>query len=676
MIETILHGDVLEIVLCNPPVNALSAAVRRQLAQAIVDARENAAVKAIVVRGAGNHFSAGADLEEFDDEPLHPHLPEIWDLIESADKPVVAALHGSVMGAGLEAALACHYRVSTPTARLVSPEVTMGLIPAGGGTQRLPRLIGVEAALNLIVIGTPVSGEQAVDLGLVDHLVSEQNLAAEAIVFARTAQGPRRTGLRSVVAEDVTFAAFAQTNARRIGNLEAPRAAIEAIRAARDLPFNEGLDKEWELFGQLVAGEQSKGLLHAFCAESKTARIEGLPVEPPLRPIKRIGVIGAGTMGGGISMNFLSAGIPVTIVEMTQDALDRGVAVVRKNYDATAAKGRLTSNEVDSAMKLLKPTLDFNALADCDLVIEAVYENLEVKKDIFARLDRIAKSGALLASNTSFLSIDEMAAVTARPQDVLGLHFFSPANVMKLVEVVRGAKTAPDALATGMALAKKIAKVPVVTGVCYGFIGNRMLIPRHANAYALLVEGATPDQVDQVHTKFGMPMGPFQMIDLAGVDIGWHRDPERVETIQEALCSHVRWGQKTKAGFYDYDDKRKHRPSAFVDTIIADFRARAGIAPRAISDEEITVRTLYSMVNEGAKILEEGIAQRASDIDVVWLCGYGWPRHTGGPMFWAGRIGLGTVVEGLEKYRHRLGVDFEFSSLLLERAKAGRSFED
>jgi 3-hydroxyacyl-CoA dehydrogenase len=380
-------------------------------------------------------------------------------------------------------------------------------------------------------------------------------------------------------------------------------------------------------------------------------------------------------MGGGISMNFLSAGIPVTIVEMAQDALDRGTGVMRKNYEATAAKGRLTAEQVEKAMGLLTPTLDFAALGECDLIIEAVYENMDVKKEIFAKLDGIAKPGAMLASNTSYLSIDEIATATKRPQDVLGLHFFSPANVMKLVEVVRGAKTAPDALATGMDIARRIGKVPVVAGVCFGFIGNRMLIPRQTNANALLLEGATPEQVDRVHTGFGMPMGPFQMADLAGVDIGWHRDPSRIESLQDALCAEGRWGQKKQAGFYDYDEKRRPTPSPVVAKIIDDFRAKAGITPRAISDEEIMVRTLYTMVNEGAKILEEGIAQRASDIDVVWNYGYGWPRHKGGPMFWADQIGLRTVVDGLKRYETALGEDFTLSPLLLERAGEGKPLD-
>jgi 3-hydroxyacyl-CoA dehydrogenase len=420
-----------------------------------------------------------------------------------------------------------------------------------------------------------------------------------------------------------------------------------------------------------MQGEQSRALRHIFFAERAAAKVVGLPKTTQLRPIARVGVIGAGTMGGGISMNFLSAGIPVSIVEMTQDALDRGVTIVRRNYETSAAKGRITSEQVASAMALLNPTLDFGALAHCDLIIEAVYENIGVKLDIFRRLNGLAKQGAMLASNTSYLNIDEMAAVTDRPGDVLGTHFFSPANVMKLVEVVRGAATAPDALATAMDLARRIRKVPVVSGVCYGFIGNRMLIPRQEQATALLLDGASPEQIDQVHTAFGMPMGPFQMTDLAGVDIGWHRDTARIESIKDALCAEGRWGQKTKAGFYDYDDLRRPSPSPVTTALLTQFRGQAGRATRSIGEEEIIVRTLYTIINEGAKILEEGIAQRASDIDVVWVFGYGWPAAKGGPMFWAENLGLKTVVDGLERYREQLGPQFVLSSLLRERAASG-----
>jgi 3-hydroxyacyl-CoA dehydrogenase len=674
MIQQTRHDDVLELVIDNPPVNAMGQAIRQGLADALKAAEADDGVHAIVIRGGGTLFSGGADITEFSKPPMEPGLPQLVDAIEACAKPVVAAITGTCFGGGLEVALGCHYRVATASAKLGLPEVKLGILPGAGGTQRLPRVVGIEAALGMIVSGDPIGGGQAAKIGLVDKLVDEAVLSNEAVAFARTVDGPRRTGDRTATAEPGVFEKFATENARRIKGLDAPKACIEAVKLSTELPLAEGLERERDFFMRLVQGDQSKAMRHVFFAERAAAKIDGLPKDTQLRTVAKVGVIGAGTMGGGISMNFLSAGIPVTIVEMAQDALDRGTGVMRKNYEATAAKGRLTAEQVERAMGLLSPSLDFAALADCDLIIEAVYENMDVKKEIFTRLDGIAKPGAMLASNTSYLSIDEIAAVTSRPADVLGLHFFSPANVMQLVEVVRGAKTAPDALATAMALARKIRKVPVVAGVCYGFIGNRMLIPRQREANALLLEGATPEQVDRVHTRFGMPMGPFQMADLAGVDIGWHRDPSRIESLQDALCAENRWGQKTKAGFYDYDEKRKPTPSPVVAGIIDRFRAQAGTEQREITDEEITVRTLYTMVNEGAKILEEGIAQRASDIDVVWVYGYGWPRHVGGPMFWADTIGVKTVLDGLERFSDRLGDGFEVSPLLRRHAEAGTRF--
>lgn len=675
MIETQIQDGILILTIANPPVNALGAGVRQGLSASIAEAQSDDAVTAIVIRGTGKMFSGGADITEFGQPRIDPWLPEVVDAIEASAKPVVAAIHGMALGGGLEVALGCHYRIAVPTAKLGLPEVTLGILPGAGGTQRLPRLIGAEAALEMIVSGTPISATKAAQIGLIDKLAEEGALAAEAVAFARTLDTPRRTGDIAVSAEPELFERFAAANARKIQGLDAPMACLEAVRAATQLPIGAGQEKEQALFSQLVEGDQSRALRHVFFAERSAAKIDGLPSDVKLRPISRVGVIGAGTMGGGISMNFLSAGIPVTIVEMAQEALDRGTALMRKNFEATAAKGRLTTEQVEKAMGLLTPTLDFSTLAECDLIIEAVYENMDVKKDIFARLDAIAKPGAMLASNTSYLSIDEIASATKRPQDVLGLHFFSPANIMKLVEVVRGAATAPDALATGMGLARRIGKVPVVSGVCFGFIGNRMLEPRLTGAIDMLVEGATPDQVDRISTAFGMPMGPLQMIDLAGVDIGWHRDPNRIESVRDALNAAGRWGQKTKAGFYDYDDKRRPAHSPAAQAIVEEFRARAGIAPREISDEEIVTRTLYVMVNEGAKILEEEISQRASDIDVVWHYGYGWPRHTGGPMYWADQIGLDKVVDALTRYKDRLGAGFSLSSLLVACAAEGRSLD-
>ncbi len=674
MIDIQLHGDVLSIGIANPPVNALGTAVRQGLTKAIADAQGNAAVKAIVIHGTGKMFSGGADITEFGKPPVDPWLPAVCEDIESSSKPVVAAIHGSALGGGLEVALGCHYRVATASAKLGVPEVKLGILPGAGGTQRLPRLVGAEQALAMITSGDPISGDKALKLGLVDKLAPEGTLVADAIAYARTLSAVRRARELPIAKDPGLFERFLVANGRKFKGLEAPMGCVEAVRAATELPFAEGMAKERALFAKLVTGGQSAALRHAFFAERTAAKIDGLPKDVQPRAIRKVGVVGAGTMGGGISMNFLSAGIAVTIVEMKQDALERGTSVMRKNYEASAAKGRITTQQVEAAMGLLAPTLDFAALADCDLIIEAVYENMDVKKDIFSRLDKIARPGAVLASNTSYLNINEIAAMTQRPQDVLGLHFFSPANVMKLVEVVRGAKTAPDVLVTGMEIARKIGKVPVVSGVCHGFIGNRMLTPRQGNALALLLDGATPAQIDRVHTEFGMPMGPFQMADLAGTDIGWHRDPTRVETVRDALCAKGRWGQKTKAGFYDYDEQRKPSPSPVVEDILAEFRKAAGTTPRKIEDEEIRVRTLYTMVNEGAKILAEGIAQRASDIDVVWLYGYGWPRHTGGPMFWAESLGLKTIVDGLRRYQDKMDPSFSIAPLLLDKANGSGKF--
>lgn len=653
-IRTERHDDVLVIISNNPPVNALGAAVRQGLEAAIKEGVADASVAAMVIRCDGRTFFAGADITEFGKAMVEPGLPAVVDMIEASSKPVVAAIHGTALGGGCEVTLGCHYRVAVPSAKIGTPEVKLGLLPGAGGTQRIPRIAGVKLALEMTAKGDPISAKKALDAGLIDKIVGEDSLEADAIAFAREIATKRplpRASEKTAQADPEAVAAFKKENARRFRNFDAPAANIACVEKAADgSSFADGVAFEREQFMALMMGVQSAAQRHIFFAERQAAKIDDVPADTKLREIKRVGVIGAGTMGGGISMNFLSAGIPVTIVEMQQDALDRGTGVVRKNYEATAAKGRMKPEQVEQAMGALKPSLDFADLAECDLIIEAVYETMEVKKEIFTKLDAIAKPGAILASNTSYLNIDEIAACTKRPEDVVGMHFFSPANVMKLLEVVRGDKTADDVLATVMALAKKIKKVAVVAGVTYGFIGNRMLMPRQVEATKLLLEGASPEQIDKVHVAFGMPMGPFQMSDLAGVDIGWHRDPSRIENIRDALAAENRWGQKTKAGFYDYDEKRTPSNSQRVTEIIDDFRAKSGVTPREISDEEIVVRTLYTMVNEGALILEEGKAQRASDVDVVWIYGYGWPVYRGGPMFWAQSEGLAKVVAGLEKY--------------------------
>jgi 3-hydroxyacyl-CoA dehydrogenase len=680
-ISTRRHGDVLIVSCNNPPVNALGAAVRQGLVQAIEEAEAAEDVKAVVIACEGQTFFAGADVSEFGTPKAfqQPMLPNVVDAIENCSKPVVAAIHGTALGGGLEVALGCHYRVAVPSAKLGTPEVKLGLLPGAGGTQRLPRVAGVANALEMCATGTPIGAKQAFECGLVDRLI-EGELVPHAVAYAEEVRDIRPLAKSSERQDKVdgtdpaVFDEFRKANGKKFRGFDAPEANIRAVAVATQMPFSEGVIEERKLFMELMSGVQAKAQQYFFFAERKAAKIEGLPEGTRPRDIRRVGVIGAGTMGGGISMNFLSAGIPVTIVEMGQEALDRGTGVMRKNYEASAAKGKLTADQVGQALGLLEPTLDFERLAECDLIIEAVYENMEVKKEIFTRLDGLAKAGAILASNTSYLNVDEIAATTGRPEDVLGMHFFSPANIMKLLEVVRGAKTAPDVLLTAMQIGKRIRKVPVVAGVCHGFIGNRMLMPRQVEATKLLLEGATPEQVDRVHVEFGMPMGPFQMADLAGVDIGWHRDPGRIENVRDALCAIDRWGQKKGAGFYDYDEKRRPSPSPVVQQIIEDFAAKQGVERREISDQEIVDRTLYTMVNEGAKILEEGMAQRASDIDVVWVYGYGWPVYRGGPMFWADTEGAGKIVDGLRRQEQRMGSDFSFSQLLLDKAERGEKF--
>ena len=650
------HDDVLVVLVDSPPVNALSWHVRQGLKDGFEQGLSDDSVKAIVLRCAGSTFIAGADITEFGKPPQGPDLNITLNMVEAAGKPVVAAIHGTALGGGLETALVCHYRIAVPSARLGVPEVKLGLLPGAGGTQRLPRVVGVEAAATMCALGEPLSATKAASIGLVDRLASEDSLAEDAIAYAREliSAGPRPTRDRPVRGDIAVVEQLKTANAKKWRGFDAPYANLACVEAATRLPFEDGIKFERAEFLKLMGGSQSAAQRHMFFAERQAAKIDGLSKDIPLRDIKKVGVIGAGTMGGGISMNFLSKGIAVTIVEMVQENLDRGVGVIRKNYENSAAKGRFSQEQVEGMMALLTPSLTLNDLADCDLVIEAVYESMDVKKEVFGKLDAICKHGAILASNTSYLDIDEIAASTSRPQDVVGMHFFSPANVMKLLEVVRGDKTAPDVLATAMAIGKKIGKVAVVAGVCHGFIGNRMLSTRQQPAMQLLLEGATPAQIDKVHTDFGMPMGPFQMSDLAGLDIGWHRDPSKVETIRDALCAAGRFGQKNSKGFYDYDEKRVGTPSAEALAIIEEFRATSNLPKREISDQEIVERTLYPMVNEGYKILEEGKAQRASDIDVVWIYGYGWPIYRGGPMFWGALEGEGKIVAALE--RHNVAV--------------------
>jgi len=648
-----LEGDVALLVLNSPPVNALSAAVRDGLIAGLGQAIANPSVKSIVLICGGRTFIAGADISEFGKPPQGASLHDVLDSIENAPKPVIAAIHGTALGGGLETALACTYRVAVPSAKFGLPEVKLGLLPGAGGTQRLPRIVGVEKALDMVTSGTPIGAREAAATGLIDEIAPEDALGSHAIDFARRVVAENRPLKKvrdlPVTAAPGVFEAFRRANARKFRGFDAPEYNIRCIEAAATQPFDEGIRTERSLFMELINGVQSRAQRYLFFAEREAAKIPGIAANLPLRPIQKVGVIGAGTMGGGISMNFLSAGIPVTIVETSEAALQRGVGIMRGNYENTAKKGRLTAEAVEQNMARLTPTMKLEDLADCDLVIEAVFENMAIKKDIFAKLDSIVKPGAILASNTSYLDIDEIAAVTKRPADVVGMHFFSPANVMRLLEVVRGEKTAPDVLATVMALAKKIGKVAAVAGVCHGFIGNRMLEQRQRAANTLILEGAMPWDVDRVIYDFGFPMGPFQMADLAGLDIGWSKETSKGESLRDKLCELDRRGQKTAAGFYDYDTKRERTHSPIVEQLVLDQSRQAGITRRPISDQEIRERCIYPMINEGAKILEEGKAYRASDIDIVWLNGYGFPAYRGGPMFYADTVGLPVVVAKLRE---------------------------
>jgi 3-hydroxyacyl-CoA dehydrogenase len=667
-----VEGDVAILTLNSPPVNALSAVVRDGLDAGLDQAIGDPAVRAIVLICAGRTFIAGADISEFGRPPQGASLHAVLDKMEASPKPVIAAVHGTALGGGLETALACHYRVGTVGARFGLPEVKLGLLPGAGGTQRLPRVVGVEKALEMVTSGAMINASEAAAAGLIDATAPEDALRATAVAFAHSvvAEGRPLRKIRDlpVHAEPGVFAAFRAANAKKFRGFDAPESNIKCIEAAATQSFDEGMKTERTLFMELMTGVQSAAQRYLFFAERQAAKIPGISDDITLRPIRRVGVLGAGTMGGGISMNFLSAGIPVVIVEANEAALTRGVGVMRANYENTARKGRLTAEAVAANMGRLTPSLKLEDFSECDLVIEAIFENMDIKKEVFGKLDGIVKQGAILASNTSYLDIDEIAAATRRPADVVGMHFFSPANVMRLLEVVRGEKTAPDVLATAMSIGKKIGKVSVVAGVCHGFIGNRMLGLRQAAANQLILEGAMPWDVDRVIYDFGFPMGPFQMADLAGLDIGWSKETSKGETLRDKLCEMDRRGQKTGAGFYDYDTRRERTPSPIVEKLVLEQSAKAGITRRAVSDQEILERCIYPMINEGAKILEEGKAYRASDIDIVWLNGYGFPAYRGGPMFYADTVGLKAVVATLRAQ----GV--EPAALLAKLAEEGRKF--
>jgi len=685
------RGEVALITLDNPPVNGMSHAVRLAALEGLDRALGDANVKAVVLTGAGKAFSGGADIREFNTPKMlaEPTLRTLITAFEQSPKPVVAAMHTVAMGGGLELPLACHFRVAAPGTQVALPEVKLGLLPGAGGTQRLPRAIGLEAALNMIVSGASVPSEQLAALGLFAEII-EGDFVEGAVAFAKKLVAEKRPLelLRDRKVKHDNPEAFLQFARNTVGamskNFPAPLKCIDCVAASVDKPFEEGLRIEREGFTDLLMGPESRALRHAFFGERAAGKIADVPEDTPRRKISKVAVIGAGTMGGGIAMNFLNAGIPVTILEMKQEALDRGVATIRKNYEGTVKKGRLTEARMAERMALLKPSLDFKDMGDADLVIEAVFEEMGVKETVFRQIDALARPGAILATNTSTLDVNHIADVTKRPQDVLGMHFFSPANVMKLLEVVRGEKTAKDVLATVMDLAKKIRKTAVVSGVCDGFIGNRMLKYYAGEANALLEEGASIQQIDKAMEKFGMVMGPFRVGDLAGNDISWSirkrqyaEDPKRQKlVIADALCEAGRYGQKTSAGWYRYEPgKRDPIPDPVVDKIVEEGRRKLGITPRKISNEEIVERCVYALINEGARILEERIAQRASDIDMVYLTGYGFPVFRGGPMLYADMTGLIAIERAMKRYRAQTGNPFwEPAALLAKLAAEGKTF--
>ncbi len=689
------RGDVAVITMDNPPVNGLGHSTRLGITAGLARAQADAAVRSIVITGAGRAFSGGADIREFGTPKAlaEPNLLSVILALEASSKPVVAAIHSVCMGGGLELALGCHYRVAAAGTQVALPEVKLGLLPGAGGTQRLPRVLGVENALNMIVSGEAVKSEMLAQVPgqkLFDKIV-DGDVMAQALAFAAEVADKRPLPLvRNLKASHPSGDAYFQFARNMVGakakNFPAPLKCVDAVAASTRMKFDDGMKFERELFTALMFTPESKALRHAFMAERATTKIPDVPADTPLRDIKRLAVIGAGTMGGGSAMNFLNAGIPVTILEMKQEALDKGVGVIRKNYEAQVKKGKLKQDKLDERMALLTTTLNYADLKDADMVIEAVFEDMDVKEKVFKTLDEVMKPGAILASNTSTLDVDKIASFTKRPQDVIGMHFFSPANVMKLLEVIRGEKTAKDVLATVMQLGKKIRKTCVVSGVCDGFIRNRMIEQYSRQAGFLLEEGCTPAQVDKAMEKFGMAMGPFRMGDLAGNDVGWYirkrryveKPNLRYSKTADLLCELGRFGQKTGAGWYDYaPGKRDAIPSKVVTDMIEKHRADLGVTPRKIDDSEIVHRLVYALVNEGAKIVDEGIAMRASDIDMVYLTGYGFPLHRGGPMNYADTVGLFNVVSTMKRFAANPLDDAAFwepAPLLARLAEEGRSF--
>ena len=693
LVEYAVRDGVAVIAVNNPPVNALSVGVPQGIVDGVARAGADPAVGAIVLVGAGRGFIAGADISEFFNPPAGENATifDAMDALEGAALPVVAGIHGAALGGGLEVALACHYRCGAAGSQYGLPEVKLGLLPGAGGTQRLPRLIGPERALPLIVGGDFVPDEKARALGIVDRLV-DGDIVDGAVAWARELadSGAPLRRIRDIAtpkpASPAFFDDFRKSIARRQRGFLAPFNIVECVRAAVELPFDEGMARERALFDECHKSDKARAQIHLFFAERAAGKIPDVPRTTPTRKVERAAVLGAGTMGGGIAMNFVNVGIPVTLVEQNEEALRRGLAVIRGNYEATAAKGRIAAADVETRMGLIEPTTDYGRVAAADIVVEAVFEEMDIKKEVFRKIDGIARDGAILATNTSTLDVNEIAAVTRRPEAVIGMHFFSPANVMRLLENVRGEKSAPGTIATAMAVGKRIGKVPVLVGVCDGFVGNRMLAHYGRQAHDMIIEGALPQQVDGALYEFGLAMGPFAMGDLAGLDVGWRIRKRRMaelglnrsdDPVGDALCEKGRYGQKTGAGWYRYDKgSRAPRPDPEVEAMIVAESERRGVARREIGAEEIVERCMYQLVNEGAKILEEGIALRAGDIDAIYANGYGFPRWRGGPMFYADTVGLRTVYDAVSRYYDTLGEAWRPAPLLERLARAGETFND
>ena len=676
-INDVTKLDIIEnvgvLTLNSPPVNALSANVREGLDIGIKKAIENNDVQAIVIICEGRTFIAGADISEFGKEPKGPSLFEVQDIMENSSKPVIAAIHGTALGGGLEVALTCHYRIAVKSAKCGLPEVNLGLLPGAGGTQRLPRLVGVEQALKMVTSGLHLPAEQCLQNGLIDKLANNDDLLNDSISFAKEIIEENRPlkkvrdideKVKAARGNDELFINFRKSIERKTRGFLAPEYNIQCIEAAVNKPFDEGIKVERDLFIKLISGNQSAAQRYFFFAQRQVAKIPDIPKETELLDINKVGIIGAGTMGGGIAMNFANAGIPVTIIEQNQERLDKGIGIIRKNYENTAAKGRISLEDVDKRMQFIDGNISIDSLSDKDLIIEAVFENMDLKKEIFSKLDLIAKDSAILATNTSALNINEIAETTKRPESVIGLHFFSPANVMRLLEIVRGEKTSKQIIATSMGLAKTIGKTAALVGVCPGFVGNRILAQRQREANKLILEGALPWEIDDALFDFGFPMGPFAMSDLAGLDIGWDRETSRSETIRDILCEKGRFGQKSGKGFYIYDENRNKLPDNDVEKIIQEFADNKQIKRREIEKDEILKRCLYPMINEGFKILDEGMAIRASDIDIIWINGYGWPIYEGGPMFYGNLIGYDKILSWLQDMEKDHGSDFSPSPYL------------